>query len=96
MVLKVLLGALRDPAAEVRLAALKALDPESLKPETLVLTLVGCLRDESPAVREDSARLLGNLGAPARPAVAILKRLAEDQQEPARAAAQEALRKINP
>lgn len=93
---KVLLGSLRDPAVEVRSAALKALDPESLKPATLVPALIWCLRDESPAVRECSARVMGNIGAPAQPAVAILKRLAEDPEEPARAAAKEALGKIKP
>jgi len=96
VVLKVLLGSLRDPAAEVRSAALNALDPESLKPETFVLTLVCCLRDESPSVRECSARVLGNIGALARPAVAVLERLAEDREDPAHAAAKEALGKIKP
>ena len=96
VVLKVLLGSLRDPAAEVRSAALRALDLESLKPATLVPALVCCLRDESPAVRECSARVLGTIGAPARPAIAILNRLAEDQDEPVRLAAHEALGKIEP
>jgi HEAT repeat protein len=96
VVLKVLLGSLRDPAAEVRSAALKALAQENLKPGTLVPVLVCCLRDKSPAVRECSARVLGTIGAPARPAVASLKRLAEDREEPACAAAQEALGNIKP
>ena len=96
VVLKVLLGSLKDPAAEVRLTALRALDPESLKPATLLPALVGCLRDESPAVRECSARMLGNLGVPTPLAVVLLKRLAEDPEEPARAAALEALGKIKP
>ena len=97
VVLKVLLGcSLRDPAAGVRTAALEALGQESLRPATLVPALVCCLRDESPVVRECSARVLGTIGAPARPAVAILTRLAEDQEEPARAAALEALGKIKP
>ena len=96
VVLKILLGALRDPAAEVRAAALKALEQQSLTPAKLVPALVCCVRDESPAVRERSARLLATIGAPDRLATVLLQQLAKDQEEPVRAAAVQALAKITP
>jgi len=56
--------------------------------------LTDCLSDESPVVRESSARTLGAIGVAANPAVPELIRLTRSAPEPVRAAAEEALAKI--
>lgn len=95
VVVKVLTGAaVKDPAPGVRLAALKALAQGNRNVQSALLGLVACLRDESPPVREWSARTLRKIGPSAKPAIPALTRAAEDKEESVRAAAQEALETI--
>ncbi|MCX6922232.1 MAG: HEAT repeat domain-containing protein [Verrucomicrobia bacterium] len=95
-VVKLLAGAVKDPAPGVRLAALKALARVKQNPQPAMPGLIACLRDESPAIRERSARALGRIGPFAKPAMRGLARLAEDKEDAVRAAAQEALEAIKP
>jgi len=95
VVVKVLTGAgVTDPAPGVRLAALKALAQGNRNVQSALPGLVACLRDESPLVREWSARTLTKLGPFAKPAVPALIRVAQDKDEPVRVAAQAALETI--
>jgi HEAT repeat protein len=95
VVVKVLTGAaVKDPAPGVRLAALKALAQGNRDVHSALPGLVACLRDESPPVREWSARTLRTIGPLAKPAIPALTRAAQDKEESVRAAAQEALETI--
>ena len=96
LVVKLLGGAINDPAPGVRLAALKALAQVNRNVQPALPGLIACLRDESPAIREWSARVLGKIGPLAKPAIGGLTRLTQDKEESVRAAAQEALETIRP
>jgi HEAT repeat protein len=86
----VLVRLLRDPDAEVRVMAARALsgrtDPRALGP------LLRSLGDDSPGVRWWAAKGLGRIGSPR--AVAALEAALADGDERVRAAAAEALKKI--
>ena len=95
VVVKVLSGAaVKDPAAGVRVAALKALAHGNRNVRSALPALVACSRDESPAVREWAVRTLGKIGLSAKPVVPLLSRAAQDKEESVRAAAKEALEAI--
>jgi HEAT repeat protein len=59
-----------------------------------VTALISCLQDESPSIREESAKTLGRIGPPARAAVVELSRLASDRETAVRTSAEAALEKI--
>lgn len=91
------LGALKDREAPVRLAAARALSTARLQAKAAVGALAEALDDPSPAVRELAARVLGTFGSRGEPAAAGLRRRAETDREPqVRAAAKEALGRIEP
>ena len=89
-----MLGALRDPAPEVRLAALKALGLIPWRVSAAVHDLPNCLSDTSPEIRVQAAKLLGSIGPGARSALPDLKRCLRDDAVPVRAAAQAAIDKV--
>jgi HEAT repeat protein len=93
--LTTLIEALKDPAPEVRMAAIRSLTLVGRRAEPAVPNLIGCLHDEIPGIREAAIKALGELGPRAHPAVPELRRLAENDPDPAlRGAAAQALGKI--
>jgi HEAT repeat protein len=91
---RTLIAALQDPAAQVRVAALKAFSQIPTRLPTVLNDLTTCLRDSSPEVREWGARLLGLLGPTGSPAMPHLKQLLDDNQASVRIAAKDAISKI--
>ncbi len=94
VVTQLLARAARDPAPDVRLAALKALVQRNRNLQPVLRELVSCSYETSPAIREWSARGLGKIAPPSKLAAEELSRLAEDKEESVRAAAQAALRTL--
>jgi HEAT repeat protein len=92
---KTLVAAMEDPDTEVRLAAIKVIEPVSAGVPSAFAALTARLKDESAAVREHAARGLGNAGPLARAALNDLASLQNDNSEPVRVAAKEAVAKIN-
>ena len=90
VVIKVLARAARDPAPGVRLAALKALAQANQNLHAALPQLIGCAYDESPVIREWSARVLGKISPPTGPVIDTLTWLTEDEDESVRRAAQSA------
>lgn len=92
-----LLGALRDLHPGVREAAVVALyrigrfgEPE----DNLVTALIAHLDDEAPEARFNTAVVLGGLGQAAEPAIPALTAVLRDEDPQVRAAAREALHRI--
>ena len=83
--------ALKDPSAEVRLAAVKAMGNVLSPAELITRSLTNCLKDQSAQVRAAAARTLGTFGHAAQAAVPSLTGSLEDKDEPVRTAAREAL-----
>lgn len=86
---------LRDPAAEVRVSALKALTLVSWRLPDAATDVSRCLVDASADVREWAARLLGRMGPVAHAALPQLKQCLADSEAVVRAAAQEAIGRIS-
>jgi HEAT repeat protein len=82
----------------VRLLSIWALSRIQPGDERLVALAVPALTEalasERPLVRLEAAAALGDIGAPAKPAVAALKRLLNDDEPQVREAAAAALKKI--
>jgi HEAT repeat protein len=94
-IMNVFLAALNDPNDEVRLTILKTLCAMPDKPQRAVLHFSAGLRDESPQVREWSARALGSMGSLARGTLSNLTRLAaKETNVTVRTAQNEAMEKI--
>ena len=92
---RTVIGALKDPVVDVRLAAVTAIGLASWYGESPLPALTASLRDESAPVRELAARTLSAMGALARNAMPELTRVAEeDKEQSVRRAAGEALRKM--
>jgi len=97
LVVKLLAGAAADdPAPGVRVAALQALAQGNRSARLALPALVACVRDDSPAIRQWTARALGTITPPCKPAVGGLARLEQDQDESVRAAAKAALASLTP
>ncbi|HEV3341074.1 MAG TPA: HEAT repeat domain-containing protein [Pirellulales bacterium] len=76
--------------------ALVRIDPKDSKlVAAAVPALIKGLSDERPLVRTESASTLGELGAAAKPALAELKKAAEDADANVSAAAKQAIEQIN-
>lgn len=88
------LSALDDPATEVCLAAIQTLGARAGTNQHAVQALITCLNAESPRIREEAARALGNIGDPARVACPELARLMQDPEKSVSIAAQQAMEKI--
>lgn len=88
------LSALDDPATEVRLAAIQTLGARAGTNQHAVQALITCLNAESPRIREEAARALGNIGEAARAAYPELSRRVQDTEESVSMAAREAMDKI--
>lgn len=83
--------ALTDPAADVRVAAVKALGAMGPRVEGAVPALKTHLGDQSPEVREWTAWALGKIGPGAKGALPELNKLTGDEAAAVRLAAQEAI-----
>ena len=90
-VVKVLARAAIDPVPNVRLAALKALARADRNPQAALPQLIFCSNDDSPVIREWSARILGHIGPPTERAILPLTELVQDKEASVRAVAQAAL-----
>jgi len=91
VVIQVLARATRDPAPGVRLAALKALAQANRNLQAALPQLNSSPYDESPVIREWSARVLGKIRPPTASVIDTLSWLAQDKDESVRQAAQSAL-----
>ena len=92
----VLIPRLTNQSVLVRRAAAKVLGDIGISPETVVPALTLALSDRRPDVRENAACSLGKFGTNANPAIAKLKELAANGDAQVKAAAVEALKKIDP
>jgi HEAT repeat protein len=86
--------ALQDKELTVRLGALTALSRLPSTGSESTALLVGCLKDESPRVREYAARLLGQKGPSGADAVPGLTGLLDDKDDAVKAAAAFALKAL--
>lgn len=93
---RLLQGTIKDPAEEVRLVTIRILCHSEMKPIPLMLALTPSLKDESAAVREATARAIGELGPTVKYAARKLTPLLEDPEPSVRTAAKEAVAKIQP
>lgn len=84
----------RDPRVRNAVSWASARITASTASRGTVVALMVTLRDRDPRAREDAARLLGNLGPDAREAIDALRDARQDDVESVRAAAAEALGKI--
>jgi HEAT repeat protein len=95
---KALIKALKDSSADVRRRAALALENAGKVGNPcvgVVVGLIGALTDRDGTVRMSAAVTLGNIGADAREAAGPLSDLLKDDDARLRAAAADALRKIN-
>ena len=74
-----LIGRLQDPDAEIRLAALRALQRRGPQAKTAVPALIDALEDQEPLLRIEAARALGAIGPDAKTAVPALVKRLEDK-----------------
>jgi HEAT repeat protein len=81
-------------AGEVRVRAIDCLGQVRARPEETVPVLVRFLGEEHVMVRRSAALALGAIGPDAKSAVGPLTRMARDPTDPARPAAEEALKRI--
>lgn len=96
LVLQLWTAALRDPASDVRLAALMHWEARAPQGEPLLVGLALCLNDPSPLVRAAAVRCLGNMGTEAQRGVPALKKMLHDPEAMVRTAAGDALQKLSP
>jgi len=85
---------LRDPADEVRLASLRALNLLACRAAPAIGALQTCLQDPAPAVRAWAAKDLSAIGPAARVALESLSRCLQDDDASVRLEAQQAIDKI--
>lgn len=90
--IRALIKATHDDNSDVQAAALEALVKAS--PEDAIKPLVLKLNASEWQVRQKAAQMLGGMGSAAREAIPALQKAAQDSDSDVRAAAQEALDKI--
>lgn len=95
VIVKLLARAARDPDPGVRLAPSRPSPRQTGICSPPLPQLVACSHDESPAIREWSARILGKISPAAKPVIPALTRLAQDKEKSVRLVAQKALETIN-
>jgi HEAT repeat protein len=88
--------AIKDPDAEVRVAAVNILGHVRLKPEISVPCLIKALADDRSDVRREATVALARFGSDAKPAVAAIARAVDDMNQDVRASALKVLKLLGP